>query len=126
MKTNLQTKGNEMNINDLNWQEHPAGFGGTQAKIFYLNGYGVSIFLDSMFYSNGIDTYEVAILEGTEDDWEITYNTPITDDIPSARVTARVFIATGKNGRTARTINMASTNPVKPPNNERTTDSVRN
>ena len=81
MKTNLQTKGNEMNINDLDWQEHPAGFGGTQAKIFYLNGYGVSIVLDSMFYSNGIDTYEVAILEGTEDDWEITYNTPITDDV---------------------------------------------
>jgi hypothetical protein len=68
-------------MNELNWNPHPAGLGGTIAKIFYPNGYGASVILGSAFYSNGIDTYELAVLKGTSTDWDLTYDTPITDDV---------------------------------------------
>ena len=41
------------------------------------NNYGVSVLFGSCFYSNGIDTYEVAILF----DGDIAYNTGITSDV---------------------------------------------
>ena len=43
----------------------------------FTNGYGVSVLCGSCFYSNGKDTYEVAILF----DGEIAYNTGITEDV---------------------------------------------
>jgi hypothetical protein len=41
------------------------------------NGYGVSVIFGSFFYSNGKDTYEVAVLF----DGHITCNTDITDNV---------------------------------------------
>ena len=41
------------------------------------NGYGISVLFGEMFYSNGIDTYELAVLYKGK----ITYNTDITDDV---------------------------------------------
>ena len=46
-----------------------------QAKMDFENGYGISVLFGSMFYSNGIDTYEVGILK----DGILCYATPITD-----------------------------------------------
>ena len=48
-----------------------------QARVSFPNGYEVSILLGSMFYSNGIDTYELAVFH----DGSITYDTPITSDV---------------------------------------------
>lgn len=48
-----------------------------QAKMNFENGYGISVIFGSMFYSNGIDTYEVGILK----DGILCYATPITDDV---------------------------------------------
>lgn len=48
-----------------------------QAKMNFENGYGVSVLLGSMFYSNGIDTYEVGILKNGS----LCYDTPITNDV---------------------------------------------
>ena len=48
-----------------------------QAKMEFDNGYGVSVLLGSMYYSNGIDTYELAVLA----DGKICYDTPITEDV---------------------------------------------
>lgn len=48
-----------------------------QAKIDFDNGYGVSVIFGSCFYSNGIDTYEVAVLFNGN----ITYDTEITNDV---------------------------------------------
>lgn len=38
--------------------------GHKQAKMFFDNGYGVSVLCGTMFFSNGNDTYEVAVLKG--------------------------------------------------------------
>ena len=46
-----------------------------QAVMNFKNGYGVSVLIGDRFCSNGIDTYELAVLF----DGKITYNTPITD-----------------------------------------------
>lgn len=43
----------------------------------FKNGYGVSVLFGEAFYSNGIDTYEVAILK----DGSLCYTTPLTDDV---------------------------------------------
>ena len=48
-----------------------------QAFIEYDNGYGNSVLLGSLFYSNGIDTYELAIITSNG----IAYDTPITRDV---------------------------------------------
>ena len=48
-----------------------------QAIETFENGYGVSVLFGSCFYSNGKDTYEVAVLF----DGSITYNTSITNDV---------------------------------------------
>lgn len=51
------------------------------ALLFFKNGYGVSVVFGSVFYSNGVDTYELAILEGDEKESKITYTTGIADDV---------------------------------------------
>lgn len=48
-----------------------------QAKMQFDNGYGVSVVFGSIFYSNGINTYEVAVLKNRE----ICYDTPITNGV---------------------------------------------
>jgi hypothetical protein len=48
-----------------------------QAVMKFENGYGISVLFGKIFYSNGVDTYEVAILK----DGSICYDTYITDDV---------------------------------------------
>ncbi len=69
---------------DLKFEPHPLSkstfspYKGTkQAVEKFNNGYGVSVLLGSCFYSNGKDTYELAILFNDE----ITYSTDITDRV---------------------------------------------
>ena len=54
---------------------------GVQAKHFFDNGYGVSVvsFPGSYGFRDGL--YESAVLKGTEEDWEICYDTWITNDV---------------------------------------------
>lgn len=47
------------------------------AILNFPNGYGVSVLFGDVFYSNGIDSYEVGILK----DGVLCYSTPITDDV---------------------------------------------
>ena len=49
----------------------------TQAQYNFKNGFGVSVLCGSLFYSNGIDTYELAVTR----DGTITYNTQVTNDV---------------------------------------------
>ena len=64
---------------DLKFEPHPTirESGSLQAVMNFGNGYGVSVLLGEMFYSNGVDTYEVAVLK----DGHLCYDTPITDDV---------------------------------------------
>lgn len=48
-----------------------------QAIMNFPNGYGISVVFGEMFYSNGIDSYEVAVMK----DGILCYDTPITDDV---------------------------------------------
>lgn len=71
-------------FNDLKFEPHSVAKSGLQgykdakqAIEKFENGYGVSVLLGSCFYSNGKDTYELAVLFNDE----ITYQTEITDDV---------------------------------------------
>ena len=76
-------------FNDLEFEMHPilldvksfdiiSTFAGSKHAIMeFENGYGVSVIFGEQFYSNGIDTYEVAVLK----DGFICYKTYITDNV---------------------------------------------
>lgn len=78
-----------MNFSDLNFRPHTnypnTGIG---AKHFFPNGYGVSVvrFTTPYGYLGGSygaeqGLYELAVLKGVEDNWEICYDTPITKGV---------------------------------------------
>jgi len=54
---------------------------GKQAKAFYPNGYGVSVIQGPYTYGGDAGLYELAVLRGDADDWDLTYSTPITGDV---------------------------------------------
>ena len=69
---------------DLNFTAHPISKSNIkhfknskQAIIDFDNGFGVSVVFGNAFYSNGIDTYELAIIK----DGSICYSTEITGDV---------------------------------------------
>ena len=71
-----------MNFTDLDFQPHPLyKEDGVQAKHMFPNGYGVSIVRFPGSYGFQDDLYEVAIIKGTLDEFEICYDTPIADDV---------------------------------------------
>ena len=67
-----------MKVAELEFKQHPAGLGGTQAKVKFPNGFGASVITGKMFYSRPECPYEIAVLDG---DGHITYDTPVTDDV---------------------------------------------
>jgi len=50
-------------------------------KYLYSNGYGISIISNEFSYGGLNGLYEIAILIGEEEDYEICYETPITNDV---------------------------------------------
>jgi hypothetical protein len=76
-----------MNFGDLAFFPHgnyPDS--GIQAEHFFPNGYGVSVVQFTSPYGGGSygadeGLYELAVLQGLEEDWEICYDTSITDDV---------------------------------------------
>jgi hypothetical protein len=73
-----------MKFTDLNFQPHYIGEG-IRAEHFFPNGYGVSVvrFPGSYGYEQGL--YEVAVLKGTADNFELCYDTSVTDDVMGHR-----------------------------------------
>ena len=69
-----------MNFSDLNFQPHSIG-NGVQAKHFFDNGYGISVVRFPGSYGYEQDLYESAVLKGTEENWHICYDTPMTSDV---------------------------------------------
>ena len=62
-------------FDDLIFEPHPLG--GIIAHLFFDNR-GISVVCGSWFYSNGVDTYEVAVLD---EEGDIDYSTSITSDV---------------------------------------------
>lgn len=56
---------------------------GYRRRWFYPNGYGASVIRNdySMGNAYGEGLYELAVIEGVEDNWSITYDTHITDEV---------------------------------------------
>ena len=69
-----------MKFSDLQFQPYSVA-GGIRAKHFFDNGYGISVvkFKGSYGYEEGL--YESAVLKGTEEKYEICYDSVITDDV---------------------------------------------
>ena len=74
-------------FDDIIFEPHPVGEG-FHGKIFFPNGYGVSVVRFKTPYSvlygsytTNDDEWEVAILKGDETDWELCYDTEITNDV---------------------------------------------
>lgn len=64
-------------FNELNFQLHPMGIG-QQCIVQFPNGYGASIVKGEHTYGGRDGLYEIAIFSK---DGQITYDTPITDDV---------------------------------------------
>lgn len=54
---------------------------GIQYLAFYPNGYGASIVQHEFSYGRDRGLWELAVLKGTKEDWNICYTTPITSDV---------------------------------------------
>ena len=71
---------------DIEFRQHNAGEG-SQGLIFFPGGYGLSLVRFKHPYSTRYSSYtddktwEVAILKGTKNQWEICYDTEITNDV---------------------------------------------
>lgn len=64
----------KIKFEDLVFNAHPNGLG-TQAKLYFDNGYCVSVIFGDIYYSNGFDTYELAVLK----DDKLHYDNPVAD-----------------------------------------------
>jgi hypothetical protein len=74
---------------DIKFKPHSFGEG-LHGLCFFENGYGVSVVRYKGAYNpnSGYSSYtsnenewEVAIIYGNEEGWELCYNTPLTDDV---------------------------------------------
>jgi hypothetical protein len=64
-------------FNDLQFKQHRE-LNGVVARITFDNGYGASVVKHQYSYGGDKGLYELAVLDK---DGELTYDTPITDDV---------------------------------------------
>ena len=62
---------------DLEFEMHHLLSYEKHAVMEFENGYGISVIFGEQFYSNGVDTYEVAIIK----DNHVCFDTPLTDTV---------------------------------------------
>lgn len=54
---------------------------GVQKVYKFENGYGASVVRHDYSYGGRVGKWEIAVLEFEGDDWNLTYDTPITNDV---------------------------------------------
>jgi hypothetical protein len=54
---------------------------GIQYIVFYPNGYGASIVQHKYSYGGNRGLWELAVIKGNDEEWNICYSTPITSDV---------------------------------------------
>lgn len=54
---------------------------GTQIVIFFPNNYGASIIKNPFSYGGNVGLFELAVIKGNKDNWQVCYDTPITNDV---------------------------------------------
>ena len=65
-------------------EREPSGIGGIQRLYQFINGYGASVVMNSFSYGGSNGTWELAVLKFNSThilDFELTYDTPITNDV---------------------------------------------
>lgn len=55
--------------------------GGTQALYFFKNGYGASVVRHPFSYGGDEGLWELAVITGNIDSYQLNYTTPITNDV---------------------------------------------
>lgn len=65
---------------DLEFETHPNFKDGKQGKIFFENGYGASVINGYGSYTHNGE-WELAVLFGNKDKYELTYDTHITSNV---------------------------------------------
>lgn len=70
-----------MKFEDLEFSSREGHPMGQQARAFFPNGYGASVIRGPLSYGGPSGLYELAVLQGTASESELTYKTPITDDV---------------------------------------------
>lgn len=55
--------------------------GGVQTLVFFDNGYGASVVQHKYSYGGDRGLFEIAVIIGNTDRWNICYSTDITDDV---------------------------------------------
>jgi len=71
----------QFTFDDLNIRQHPHFNGGIQGIKFFDNGYGISVINGRGAYVSNDSEFEIAVLFGNEDKFELSYNTPLTNDV---------------------------------------------
>lgn len=64
-------------FNDLEFRQSPTS--GEVSRLYFDNGYGVSVVRGELTYGGPEGLYELAVVDAKTE--EITYHTPITDDV---------------------------------------------
>ncbi|MDP9651918.1 hypothetical protein [Paraburkholderia caledonica] len=55
--------------------------GGTQKLYRFDNGFGASVVQHSFSYGSEYGQWELAVIKFEDDDWHLTYDTEVTDDV---------------------------------------------
>ena len=64
-----------------NLRSKPQSFlNGLQAILFFPNGYGISVVRNNLSLTTA-NTWEIAIIKGDENDYDLCFNTPITNNV---------------------------------------------